>query len=271
MSKLTATEVKSKCKSGSGKYSDGNGLYFVVPKSGQPFWMLRYTADKRRKEMTLGSYSTVSLAEARSMAAEYKHNIAKGIDPLVVRKREQQAEFITVDDLAKDWLLSLQNRLKHPTIPARIYKNEICPHIGGMKLEQVNARDVRHIIQTVARSERPSIANDTLMYCKQLFNHGIKLDVVANNPASAFSVIDAGGVESSKERALSVVEIKKVFEVFRNNQDSFSRENYLAVALLLALSVRKSELIQAKWAEFELEKGLWHLPKERSKSNANEC
>ncbi|WP_444545714.1 Arm DNA-binding domain-containing protein [Vibrio diazotrophicus] len=26
------------------KYSDGNGLYFCVRKSGMPYWMLRYTS-----------------------------------------------------------------------------------------------------------------------------------------------------------------------------------------------------------------------------------
>ena len=92
------------------------------------------------------------------------------------------------------------------------------------------------------------------------------MDVINNNPASAFSVTDAGGVEKSKDRYLTIDEIKTVFRVFSENKSSFSRENYLACALLIALGVRKSELIEAPWAEFDLEQAIWQLPKERSKS-----
>ena len=37
--------------------------------------------------------------------------------------------------------------------------------------------------------------------------------------------------------------------------------------MLVCLGVRKSELCEAKWDEFELDKSLWHLPKSRSKTN----
>lgn len=77
---------------------------------------------------------------------------------------------------------------------------------------------------------------------------------------------DAGGVEKSRERALSLEEISYVFKVFREHSDSFSRDNYLACALLLLLAVRKSELTEAPWSEFNFEDKKWFLPKERSKS-----
>ncbi|CAK9886936.1 MAG: hypothetical protein XXXJIFNMEKO3_03386 [Candidatus Erwinia impunctatus] len=49
---------------------------------------------------------------------------------------------------------------------------------------------------------------------KQLFDHAIKLGLLLNNPASAFKVNDAGGIEKSRERALSLEEIGQVFEIF---------------------------------------------------------
>jgi len=73
-------------------------------------------------------------------------------------------------------------------------------------------------------------------------------------------------VETSKDRALSLDEVKHAFKVFRENPDSFTRDNYLACSLLICLGVRKSELTEAKWAEFDLDKAVWSLPKERSKT-----
>ncbi|HIE8946813.1 tyrosine-type recombinase/integrase [Enterobacter bugandensis] len=104
------------------------------------------------------------------------------------------------------------------------------------------------------------------MHFLQLFDHAIKLGLLLNNPASAFKVNDAGGIEKSRERALNLEEIGQVFRVFKEHSDSFSRDNYLACALLLLLAVRKSELTEAPWAEFDLDEKKWSLPKERSKS-----
>lgn len=104
------------------------------------------------------------------------------------------------------------------------------------------------------------------MYCKKLFNHGIKLDVISSNPAAVFSVDDAGGMEKSKSRALTLDELKTVFKIFRENSDSFTRDNYLACVLLVLLGVRKGELTEASWFEFDLKEGVWSLSAERSKS-----
>tara|TARA_Y100001951_G_scaffold101437_1_gene106329 strand:- start:4822 stop:5397 length:576 start_codon:yes stop_codon:yes gene_type:complete len=104
------------------------------------------------------------------------------------------------------------------------------------------------------------------MYMKQLFRHAIKLDLTLNNPAAAFTVDDAGGVESSKDRILSKEEIHYAFSVFHTHINSFGRDNYLACCLFLVLGVRKSELCEAMWREMDLTTGVWDLPKERSKT-----
>jgi integrase len=266
MGKLTTKEINAKAKGKPGRFADGDGLYFVVPKLGKPYWMLRYTSNKKRKEMTLGKLMDLSLAEARLEAATQKKQLRDGADPLLLKRRSDQAKISTVDDLFADWHKGLVKRLKYPTIPERIYRKDIAPVIGDSKVSSISPRDIREIIQRVVDSGRPTVANDTLMYCKQLFNHGIKLDVVNSNPAAAFSVDDAGGMEKSKSRALSIDELKAVFKIFRENSDSFTRDNYLACALLVLLGVRKGELTEAPWSEFDLQEGVWSLPAERSKS-----
>jgi len=267
MGQLTAKEVASKIRTNKpGRFSDGEGLYLVIPKSGQPYWMLRYTSNKKRKEMTLGKTTDLTLANARVEATLAKQQHRQGIDPLLAKKRTKEAAIQTIDELFEDWHKGNIKRLKHPKIPERIYRKEVAPHIGGARADSINAKDIREILHKIANSGRPSIANDTLMYCKQLFNHGIKLDVIGANPASAFSVNDAGGVEKSKDRALSLQELALFFKTARNNSDSFTRENYLACALLVSLGVRKSELTESKWLEFDLENNIWELPNERSKS-----
>lgn len=271
MAKLSATQVNSLAKKKPGRYADGGGLYFVVPKTtagnpGRCYWMLRYTQNKKRREMTLGRYDDLSLTDARKEAAIKMSLVKSGQNPLALKERAKEESIKTVDDLFVDWQKVNVKRLKHPHIPERVYSKDISPHIGELNLDQVTARDIRRVITAINDSGRPTISNDALMYCKQLFNHGIKLDVVGTNPASAFQVDDAGGIEKSRDRALSLDELAHVFKVFRAHPQTFTRENYLACALLVLLGTRKSELCEAKWSEFDLDKGTWELPKERSKS-----
>ena len=266
--KLTVKEIQSLVnKNEVGKYSDGSGLYFVVPKSGAAYWMIRYTSNKRRKEMTLGQYADLSLKDARFEAASKMKQLREGMDPLLAKKRSRQESIKTVNDLFNDWYPTLASRLKHPQIPKRIYTKDIAPHIGEFKLDQLSARDIRNIIEAIKKTGRMAIANDALGYCKQLFNHAIKLDLMGLNPASAFTFRDAGGLEKSRERALSEGELKKFFSVAKANSKSFSRENYLACLILVSTGVRKSELCEAKWDEFSLAEAVWKLPASRSKTN----
>lgn len=268
MAIITAKKIQSLAAGTPKRHPVGNSLYFVVRKNATPYWMVRYTSGSKRKEITIGQYPYLSLADAKAEAAILKRTLKAGADPLIERKQRSDNSLKLVDDLFRDWYENdLAKRLKHPQIPKRIYLSDIKPAIGDFPLEKVSARDIRNIIQQIAY-ERPTVANDALMYLKQMFRHALKLDLLPHNPASAFTATDAGGVEKSRERYLSLDELKHVFLLFQKHSHSFTRDNYLACALLVVLGVRKGELCCAEWAEFDLDNHLWHLPEGRSKTGA---
>ncbi|MFQ2548184.1 tyrosine-type recombinase/integrase [Aeromonas caviae] len=246
----------------------GDGLYLRRLPSGTRKWVLRYTnIAKKRVWFTIGSYPHLSLAQARGEAARLNADVENGKDPSAERKRDQQETIKTVEQLFLDWYQhDVSRRLKHPQIPQRIYQKEIAPQIGKLALKDVNARDIRAIIHKVANSGRNATANDALMVCKQLFKHAIKLNLLDYSPAQAFTMSDAGGQEKSRKRILGLDELDLLFTVLRKHRDQFVRENYLAIALLVHLGVRKGELIAAMWSELNFDEGTWCIPAERSKT-----
>lgn len=268
MATITAKQIQAFVKGEPKRHPIGSGLYLVVRNSATPYWMLRYTSNSKRKEITLGKYPTLSLADAKADAVIKKREVDLGTDPLIARKKIKEQSIKLVDDLFADWFENdLAKRLKHPGIPKRIYNKDIKPVIGDLPIAEVSALDIRKIIQGIS-DVRPTVANDALMYMKQMFRHGFKLDLLTHNPASAFTVSDAGGIEKSRDRYLTIDEVKQVFSIFKNNIAKFNRDNYLACALLITLGVRKSELCCAQWNEFEFDKALWNLPEGRSKTGA---
>jgi integrase len=268
---MNDAQLKAKLKEGKvGKYKVDTGLYFRVTDQGNAFWVLRYSINAKRRELTIGRYGKapegIPLSNAKLQALQIRASIKNGTDPLAEKKRQQLPQFQTVDDVAKDWLTECERHLKNPQIPARVYRKDISPYIGELAVDEVSSRDIIQIIRLINQSGRPSISNDALNYCKQLFNHALKLDLLQNNPAAPFTEKDAGGTEKSRDRALSLEEIETIFEVFRENSDVMARENYLAIVILIIFGVRKGELIAAQWSEFDFHNMNWVLPAERTKT-----
>ncbi|MFT7423257.1 MAG: integrase [Psychromonas sp.] len=239
------------------------GLYLRIAR-GKPSWVIKYSVANKRSQIALPeAYPHCSIAQAKKRAAEIRSQVNIGVDPKSTRKREQQEVIRNVDDLFDDWYKNdIEKRLKHPSIPLRIYRKELKKDIGELAIQDVNPRDIRTIIQRIMDSGRCSTANQALMYAKQLFRHAVKLNLIIYNPAQAFTQSDAGGVSEGRSRALSLEELSKVFKIFSDHSDIFTRDNYLACSLLLLLGVRKGELISARWQDFDFKKKLWNMPAE---------
>ena len=69
-------------------HADGMGLYLKVKESGKKYWIYRYQDNKRRRDMSLGPCSIISLAEARDLAHEAYRKRRNGIDPLEEKVNE---------------------------------------------------------------------------------------------------------------------------------------------------------------------------------------
>ena len=93
--------VKAVQAAGPGMHSDGDGLYLNVMPSGTRAWIYRYQLDGKRREIGLGGFPLVSLADARSRALTIRAGIKSGgADPLAAR-REAVAEKARVASEAK--------------------------------------------------------------------------------------------------------------------------------------------------------------------------
>ncbi|KUJ76658.1 tyrosine-type recombinase/integrase [Ruegeria profundi] len=94
--KLSAAKVRS---AGPGKHSDGGGLYLYRLASGDQ-WVFRFTISGKRKEMGLGGFPSVTLAQAREMADAHRGIVKRGGNPIEVRNAEKAQA--AADQVAND-------------------------------------------------------------------------------------------------------------------------------------------------------------------------
>lgn len=249
----------------------GKGVYLRISNSGTASWVLRYTINKKRKLFDIGPYGLradqTSLADIGDEAANFRLLIKEGKDPVQERRKTDLAKIETIDEVAKDWLAETAKRIKHPSVPTRIYNKDIKPILGDFQLKDIRKPDVVSLIRDIRDSGRPTIAADVLIYCKQIIDHAETLGIVDYNIALSIKPSKLGLIEKSRRRWLNDEEVAYFFTTARSYPDQFVIDNYQACILLLCLGVRKSELLESTWDEFDLNKGVWLLPEERSKTN----
>lgn len=280
MGNLSDVQIRNWIRTGErfqGK-ADGDGLYLRFRATdASPSWLFRYRFAGKQRQMLMGSYRALSLADARKEAKRLAAQVALGQDvagekqarkAAAVARIEHDARAMTVAQLADEYFeRMILGRWKHPNIVRSRIEKDIKPAIGRMKVEDVRPLDIDAILQNVVRRGAPTVANDVLRWLRRMFNYAIKRHLCESNPAGAYDLGDAGGKEEARDRALSREELVTFFKAMRKAK-GFSVENALAVKLLLLLAVRKQELTAARWDEFDLDASVWNLPAERTKTGA---
>ena len=74
MKRLTNTKIQAITKQG--RHGDGNGLYLFVARGGSKSWVQRVVIHGKRRDIGLGGFPQVSLADARLVAA-YNRRLAR--------------------------------------------------------------------------------------------------------------------------------------------------------------------------------------------------
>ena len=273
--KLTALAIERAHRSGQPVLlSDGDGLYLRKQTRDGASWTLRYRFAGKEHWLTLGHYPDMSLAQARIEARQARVLLDRQQNPLSVRRAvlAEERQKGSFKALCEDWYRAeVQARgLKHPAVPRRYLDRYLLPKLGRLPASDITPSDIARLLDEL-KGRAPTAANDLLRFTRRIFAFGVRRRFVLSNPAADFSPrLDAGGIERPRSRALSLDEMAQLFEKIRGTPN-FGEDNLLAIKLLLALCVRKGELLGARWAEFDLEgstpaDAVWHLPASRTKT-----
>lgn len=133
MGRLTEADLQTWVRDGvplAGR-SDGDGLTFTLSAKQVAVWILRYYHGGKRRELTIGRYPSISLEQARDLAAEACSMIALGVDVASTKQIEKR-------------------RQRQETREARVQ----CARVAGIVdavslLSKLEGRRVRRVLVTV--------------------------------------------------------------------------------------------------------------------------
>ena len=267
---LTATQIKA-AKPGSGKdkfMPDGGGLFLKIAKNGSKSFVYRYSYGNRRLLMTLGTVPELGLAEARQKHQEASKTLSAGTDPLQIKRAAQEAlkVALTVEQLGCEWLdRVIDKQFKKPEEVRRMLAVDICPRIGKFLARDITSRDTALVINEVVDRGSPVQANRVLRTLKKLFAYAVEQSHIAANPVT-MTIKGAGGKEESRERNLTLDEIRAVLTELNTTKANTSWQVKDIIRLLFMTAQRSGEVCGMEWNHIDLDAGIWTLPKEITKS-----
>jgi len=269
INKLTDIQLRSWVKAGKPlAISDGGGLTFTIASTGHAAWVLRYRFGGKQKELTLGSYPTLSLQSAREKASQARADILGNKDVASIKRIEKKRlkEIVTFRGLVTAYQANAMNHLAASTAQQRNQhiNKYILRDLGSFNCADITPHLVADLIERVGKEKTPNVAEVTLTAVSEVFKYGQRKGAVVNNPCFSLKASSiTGEPEPTRPRLkLSETELRELLP----NLHSIGEQNALAVKILLSTCCRIGELARAEWKDIDLKAGIWTIPASKAKN-----
>lgn len=267
---LTDLAVRSaKAAANPRKLSDGGGLQLLVTATGSKLWRLAYRFDGKQKQLALGAYPTVSLADARAAREDAKKLLASGIDPSVQAKLEKVARATssanTFSVIADEYVDKMRREGRaDATLEKTTWLLAFArPDLGNRPVSEISAVEVLHVLRKVEARGKLESARRLRSTIGSVFRYAIATARAENDPTFALR----GALTTPRVRPRAAVTEEKALGALLRAVDAYDGQPVTRIALQLAalLFPRPGELRLAEWREFDLSAAVWAVPAARTK------
>lgn len=261
-----------------GLYAVGGvpGLHLQVADPARS-WILRTTVGSKRRDIGLGGFPAVTLAQAREKARQAREAIEQGQDPVLLRQRAasalraSQASAITFSEATRLFLDAKSDEWRS-AIHRRQWVNTLqtyaAPHIGTMLVADVRQEHVLNVLQPIWRTK-----TETASRLRGRIEQVIDWATVrgyrqGDNPARWKGHLSAllpkpGKITTVEHhKAVAIDDMPAFMADLRKRDGNGAR----ALELLILTAARSGEVRGATWTELDLEAALWTIPASRMKA-----
>lgn len=282
---LTDTEIK-KAKSTDKDYKlfDGGGLFMLVKTNGGKLWRLKYSFEGKEKLLSLGTYPTTSLLEARAKRDEHKKEIAKGIDPSAERKEiKTNIEVQKIENEALKsgqfhlvtygWLDTLTNDATTMVKRRRAFERDIFPYLCEYDKQHIivsskHIGSITHgeLLRIINEKEKTAAETARRLFtdCNRLWLYAISHGHASFNITTNISKKDA--LKKQVKNHYAKITDEKILGELLRAIDGYSGiiiRNALRFTSIIPL--RAENLSELKWSYIDLDKATLTIPRSKMK------
>jgi integrase len=245
------------------KLTDFDGLYLLVRANGSRLWRFAYRFAGKQKQIALGPYPQVTLAEARERREASRKLLAGGKDPSVERRLEKIAKAAGGNSFREVAEEFLGKQRREGRSEATLNKNRwllepAFAAFGDRPIGEVTAPELLHALRKFELRGRYESARRLRTVAGMIFRYAI-----ATGRASRDIALDLRGALTTPKvnHRAAITDPKELGALLRaiegyNGQPT----TRLALQLSALLFVRPGELRLARWKEIDFEKAVWTVP-----------
>lgn len=280
---LSALDVKRLRHPGTGRnatFAVGgvSGLLMQITPNGGRTWLLRTTVGGRRREIGLGGFPDVTLAQARERAREAKDQIRQGIDPIEERRTVKaalataQRRGLSFADATDRYLAAKLDAFKNPKHRDQ-WRNTLqtyaMPELGAILVNDITVQDVLRVLKPIWQTKTETASRlrgriEAVLSWATVSGHRD-----GDNPArwagNLKELLPAPSKIAKKENhpAVQIGDAPRWFSALRKREGMGPR----ALEFAALTAVRSKEVRGAVWEEIDLKAGMWVIPALRMKMN----
>jgi integrase len=261
---LNDTKVRS-AKPGERDYklTDFDGLYLLVCKNGSRLWRFAYRFEGKQKQIALGAYPHVTLAEARERREASRKLLATGKDPSLERRLEKIAKAAGGNSFREVAEEFLEKQRREERSAATLKKNRwllepAYAAFGDRPVGEVTAPELLHALRKFELRGRYESAGRLRTVAGMIFRYAI-----ATGRATRDIALDLrGALTTPKEKHRAAITDPTELGALLRAIEGYSGQPTTRLALQLSalLFVRPGELRLARWTEIDFDKAIWVVP-----------
>lgn len=254
-----------------------------MARGGSKSWILRFTLNKKTRDMGLGSADTFTLAEARTRALRQRQLLADGVDPIDKRKDEleqaisvraaQKKQAVTFEECARDFHkanASDWKNDKHKDQWINTLATYVFPKFGKKLISSVEVDDIRAVLLPIWKTKAET-ATRVLQRIRTVINYGAALGYTNGLDAEKWKQLRLALPGNKKELAgkhHSSCPHPDVGALLQRVADGPSLPAVkLAFKFTVLTAARSGETRGATWGEIDRDRRLWVIPAERMKAD----
>jgi integrase len=263
-----------------GLYLDGGGLYLQVSGNGKDrinkSWLFRFKFKGRQRDMGLGSFQLIGLADAREKAKDCRRQLLEGIDPLEARnaarveQKLEEAKAVPFEDCGEKYIAAHKagwKNQKHAEQWTNTLKTYVYPLIGALPVQKVETAQVMDVLEPIWTTK-----NETAVRIRGRIEMILGWAKVrgyrqGDNPARWKDHLDKLLPKPSKVRkkkhhpALPYDEVETFMAKLRRQDGMAAR----ALEFTILTAARTTETLESEWNEIEEKDVAWMVPEGRMK------
>lgn len=257
------------------KLSDGGGLYMLLLPPSKPgktrkLWRYKYRINGREGLYAIGPFPEIGLADARKIHLAARWLVERGIHPahyaqeerrrLDAEERRQKTD--TFAAVCEKWFERDAGKLAPASMAQRRRElnNDVLPGLGGRQIATIRKGELTDLLQKIEK-RAPEVARNVRFYLAGIFDYAVEAGLVPGSPIPGRRVLRPRN--QTPHPAMPLAEVGKFLRALDGSD--CNRQTAIAVRLLILTAVRKSELLNAKWGEFDLDSPEWNIPAGRMK------